>query len=216
MSLLEIDSVNFSYGDRPILSNVYLKVKEGEIVGFLGRNGCGKSTLLKVIFGTNKGESQSVRFNGKFEQTPYKTNWVKYLPQEELFPAFLTPFKCAKLYSSDEGELMRNPEYREYCHMRFSKMSGGIAKFIETLILLYTPGKFILLDEPFSFISPVLVERLMEIMRELVSQKCMGILLTDHQYKSILEVSDRLYLLRNRSLYAIQNERDLADMGYIK
>ncbi|MEQ8470584.1 MAG: ATP-binding cassette domain-containing protein [Marinoscillum sp.] len=213
MSLLEIDSVNFSYGNNKILSNIYLKVNQGEVVGFLGRNGCGKSTLLKVIFGSISGESQSVRFDGQYIQTPFKTGKVKFLPQDGLFPQFLTPNQAIELYEADSVRLLKEPEMIEYADRPFSEMSGGIVKFIETLIVLFSPGQFVLLDEPFSYVAPVLVDRLIPLIKEVSQTK--GVLLTDHQYRSILEVSDRLYLLRNQSLRPVKKVQELQDMGYI-
>ncbi|MBR06936.1 MAG: ABC transporter ATP-binding protein [Rickettsiales bacterium] len=213
MALLEIDSVNFSYGNRPILSNVYLKVQQGEVVGFLGRNGCGKSTLLKVVFGSLRGANQSVRVDGVYLHQPFMSGQIRFVPQEGLFPGFLTAKYAAALYQVDEQLLLQHEEFSQYYQFRFDQMSGGISKFIETLIVLYSPSSFILLDEPFSYIAPALKEKLILIIKEI--SKVKGVLLTDHQYKSILEVSDKLYLMRNQSLYSIQDIQDLRDMGYI-
>lgn len=214
MSLLEIDSVNFSYGNNPILSGIYLKVTKGEVVGFLGRNGCGKSTLLKVIFGSLKGENQSVRIAGRYCKSPFQSGMIKFMPQNGLFPEFLTAKSAVKMYCSDMEKLLDDPTVSQYFQYPFDQMSGGVAKYVETLIVLYSPAKFVLLDEPFSYVAPVLVERLIPIIKSVAQEK--GILMTDHQYQSILDVSDRLYLLRNRALYSITDVQDLADMGYIR
>ncbi|WP_421875269.1 ATP-binding cassette domain-containing protein [Marinoscillum sp.] len=213
MSLLEIDSVNFSYGEQVILSNIYLRVEQGEVVGFLGRNGCGKSTLLKVIFGTLRGDSQSVRIGGSYLPRAYQSGKVKFLPQEGLFPGFLQAKEAAQLYQADLDQLLADEQVSEYFQFRFDQMSSGLAKYIETLIILYSPAEFILLDEPFSFVAPVLVEKLIPIIRTVAHSK--GVLMTDHQYQSILNGSDRLYLLRNQCLYPISGEETLKDMGYI-
>lgn len=214
MSLLEIDSVNFSYGSNRILSDIYLKVNSGEVVGFLGRNGCGKSTLLKIIFGVLKGDSQSIRIDGKYTGQAFHTNQVKFIPQEGLFPGFLTPKKAISLYRSDLDRLLTYEELASNFIVRFDQMSGGTSKYLETLIVLHSPCSFVLLDEPFSYISPVLVEKLIPTLKLISKRK--GILLTDHQYESILTVSDRLYLLRDGSLSLIGGREDLIDMGYIR
>ncbi|MEQ9304601.1 MAG: ATP-binding cassette domain-containing protein, partial [Marinoscillum sp.] len=191
-----------------------LKVSSGEVVGFLGRNGCGKSTLLKVIFGSLKGQSQSVRLDGKYMSVAFKSGRIKFLPQEGLFPGFLSPEKAINLYNADADTLIDIPEVREYYKFRFDQMSGGIAKFIETLIVLHTPSDFVLLDEPFSYVAPVLVERLIPTIK--VISKIRGVLMTDHQYQSILSTSDRLYVLRDRSIYPVNDVQQLHDMAYIK
>ncbi|MFT6867257.1 MAG: lipopolysaccharide export system ATP-binding protein [Cyclobacteriaceae bacterium] len=213
MNLLEIDSVNFSFGNKKILSNIYLKVETGEVVRFLGRNGCGKSTLLKVLFGTAKGESQSVKINKKYEEIPYKTRKIMLAPQESLFPGFITSRKAIGLYQSNLSKLSTDEIVANHMKMSFAEMSVGIRKHIEILIILYSPCQFVLLDEPFSFLAPVLVEKLIPIIKDISKDK--GILLIDNQYRSILEVSDRLYLLRNESIYPISDEEQLRDLGYI-
>lgn len=213
MSLLEIDSVNISFDNRKILSDIYLKVESGQVVGFLGRNGCGKSTLLKVIFGSLKGDNQSVRISGEYQTGAYLSKHVKFLPQDGLFPTFLTAHQAIELYESDLTELLLQEEVATHINVKFSDMSAGIRKYVETLIVLHSPCKFVLLDEPFSFIAPVLVEKLIPIIKNKSKQK--GILLTDHQYRSILDVSDKLYLLRNESIYPISGEEELKDLGYI-
>ena len=213
MQLLEIDSVNFNYGTNKILSDIYLKVSQGEVVGFLGRNGCGKSTLLKILFGVLKGENESVRINGVHHHRVFKSGLVKFLPQEGMFPKYFTPKKAIDLYESDLAELGKLDELQQHLNYKFGELSSGMAKYIETLIVLHSPSSFILLDEPFSFIAPVYVEKLIPILKSVSKEK--GILLTDHHYKSILEVSDRLYLMREKSLYPIKGRKDLKDMGYV-
>jgi len=213
MQLLEIDSVNFSYGINRILSDIYLKVSQGEVVGFLGLNGCGKSTLLKVLFGVLKGESHSVRINGVHYPQVFKSGLVKFLPQEGMFPKYLTPKKAIELYESDAAELDKLEELQQHQDYKFGELSSGMAKYIETLIVLHSPCSFLLMDESFSFIAPVYTEKLIPMIKSISKKK--GILLTDHQYKSILEVSDRLYLMREQSLYPVTGKQDLQDMGYI-
>ena len=71
--ILEVDSVILNFGDKRILSNVYLKCSTAEIVGILGRNGSGKTTLLRIIFGELETTNKSIRINGKVINEPYKS-----------------------------------------------------------------------------------------------------------------------------------------------
>ncbi len=91
MNTLEVDSVNLAFGGRKILTDVYLKCETGDVVGLLGRNGSGKSSLMKIIFGTLRGESQSVRLNGQYVKQLFKSpNTVHYLPQDGFSMNYLT------------------------------------------------------------------------------------------------------------------------------
>lgn len=213
MSLLEVDSIQFSYGTRRILADVYLKVKTGEVVGFLGRNGCGKSTLLKIIFGVLKGESQSVRIDGVYLSEGFKSGKIKLLTQDHMIPSYLKLKQAAKLFESDIHAIEKHPEWGEYRDFSFGELSTGIRKFMETLIILHTQCAFILLDEPFSYLAPALTERLIPEIK--LASQSKGILLTDHQYSSILTVSDRLYYMHDQGLFPIQSEKDLEAYGYI-
>lgn len=88
--MLELDSVQLSFADRNILSNVYLKCETGNIVGIMGRNGSGKSSILKLLFGTLRANSQSVRINGTYTNQLYRVkNAVHFVPQDGLFMDYL-------------------------------------------------------------------------------------------------------------------------------
>jgi len=213
MALLEIDSVRFSYGQQQILSDIYLSVSQGEVVGFLGRNGCGKSTFLKVIFGALQGENQSVRIDGNYAPRSFTTGKVKFLTHDMMLPAYLTPVQAIRLFDCDEAALYAHSELKDCWNMRLRTLSSGMRKYVETLIFLHAPCDFLLLDEPFSFVAPIHVEKLIPEIKLASAKK--GILLTDHQYRSILEVSDRLYMMRDRALFTIENEANLREFGYL-
>ncbi|MBL3656282.1 ATP-binding cassette domain-containing protein [Fulvivirga sediminis] len=82
MDKLEIDGVSLSFSGRTILNNIYLQCQTGEIIGLLGRNGSGKSSLMKMIFGSLKGDHQSVRINGRYhEQAFSEPKTIHFMPQ---------------------------------------------------------------------------------------------------------------------------------------
>lgn len=213
MSCLEIDSVNFAYGSTKILSNIHLQVDQGEVVGMLGRNGCGKSTFLKILFGTLRGEGQSVRVDGQYYPKFYESGRVGFLTQDALFPTYLRPTDGMELMSTDPQIISQFPLLEENLKKQFYNLSTGTAKFLETLIMLYSNREFLLLDEPFSYVAPVHIEQLLNLIPEVAKTK--GIVLTDHRYKEILQVSDRLYFLSGQSMYRIDSEEDLKTFGYI-
>ena len=86
-SRLEVDSVYLEFGDRRILSDIYMLFETGKITGILGRNGAGKSCLLKIIFGSLKAQYSNVRYNGETLFSAYRyDDKIKYLPQFNIFP----------------------------------------------------------------------------------------------------------------------------------
>ena len=96
---------------------------------------------------------------------------------------------------------------------KFYNLSGGERRFLECLLMIYSDTEYALLDEPFSQLSPLWVEELKNHIND--AKACKGFIITDHYYKSILDVSDRIVLLHNRCNYTIQNEADLILHGYL-
>lgn len=217
MSTLEIDSVQLSFAGRKILSNVYLRCETGNIVGILGRNGSGKSSLLKLIFGTLKADSQSVRINGTYTNQLYKIKKaVHYVPQDGLFMNYLTFKDLVKTFElgAKLDRMLEVEELRDNQDKKIGNMSGGVKKMVEILTLLYADSEFTLLDEPFSYLSPVLVEKLIP---HIVHQsKSKGIIMTDHQYQTIWSTANKYYILYEGNLREIYEVEELSKYGYIK
>ncbi|RYE13060.1 MAG: ATP-binding cassette domain-containing protein [Sphingobacteriaceae bacterium] len=212
--LLEIDSVTKSFGYR-VLTDIYLKCSTGDIIGLLGRNGTGKSTLLKIIFGTEGADNCFIRINGKVSSNPYITSYIAYLPQDSFLPKQLTIIQIIELYLGKEGmawftnDIIISPLLKS----KVSVLSGGELKYFEVKLLLTLPAKFILLDEPFNGIAPIVVEHLKQMIQEYSKTK--GIILTDHDYRNVLDVANSYYLLHDGALKFIKNKDDLIRWGYL-
>jgi ABC-type multidrug transport system ATPase subunit len=136
------------YGHTKILQNIYLKAETGQVVGLLGRNGTGKSSLMRMIFGTLRGESQSVRVDKRYVAHPYQeAGLIRYLPQHRFVPSQLPVRKAFDLYGVDFGEAGRYfPELAAHEKEAIGTLSGGNVRLIETLLILLSPVAFVLLD----------------------------------------------------------------------
>lgn len=213
--VLEFDSLELSFQTRSILSSVYMKCEVGEIVGLLGRNGSGKSSLMKIVFGSLKGSHQSIRIDGKRLPTNHLNKRViGYLPQESLIPPFITIRKTFKLFGIDEEEIIIEfPEIKDFLELKPPQISGGYQRIIEAILILKSKGNFCILDEPFSGLMPVHVEKLKQIITTEKAKK--GIIITDHMYRHVLSITDRLYLLSNGKTYLVTSEEDLIARGYV-
>jgi ABC-type multidrug transport system ATPase subunit len=211
--MLGIDSVSLSFGGREILSGCYLNGSKGEIVGLLGRNGSGKSSLLRIIFGTLRADFKHLRIEDKIVNKAYSTRQVAYLSQESFLPPFLKVGSLIKQISGDSEHSEPWEMLVKQSNKRVGELSGGELRILEFLWILQQSADYILLDEPFSGVAPILVELLQEKIRKASSNKC--IILTDHIYRALLPISDRLLLLHNNSVYPIKDEEELAFYGYI-
>lgn len=214
--ILTAENIFISFSGRKILDGVSISARKGEITGLLGRNGCGKSTMLKIIFGTQVATDKNIHINGRHVKHAYAhKGLLNYLPQFSFFPPTLKVEKAAKEFEVDVSNILGDfPELREDIGKTFSKLSGGKERLWSVLILLLAKTAFTLLDEPFTHIMPLHIDALKRVLLREKQNK--GIILTDHMYRPLLEISDRIYLIKESKSYFIRNLPDLSLHGYVR
>lgn len=214
MDELYIDSVNHRYVDREVLNSVFLNCKVGEVVGLLGRNGSGKSTLLKVIFGEIKPCFMHLKVDGNFTKNAYLSGQVAYLSQGFFIPQYLKINDLVNLYTNKyKDRLLTVDVVKANLTEKIGNLSGGNRRFVEALLLIYSDAKYLLLDEPFSQLAPIIADELKNHITRFSNEK--GFIITDHYYRQILEISTRIVLINNGCNYAIKSEDDLILNGYL-
>lgn len=215
LNVLEFDSLYLEFGLQKVLQDVYVKCTQGEVVGLLGRNGSGKSCLMKIVFGSRQAYIQSVRINGEYVLgTNIRKGYINYLPQESFIPPFLTVQNVLEQYDvSIAGFCSFVPELSEALSRKVSELSTGEARLLEIYIILMRPSLFSILDEPFSGLMPIHIDRVIGLINSAKASK--GIILTDHQYRYLLQVSNRGYLLHQGKTFPIQHRDELLRFGYL-
>ena len=196
MSLLEVDSIYKKYGDKLVLSDIFLACKTGDIIGITGRNGSGKSTLLNVIYGTTPAENKFVRLNGQVLQKPYRhPNGISLVPQHHFIPKNLRVNQVVKSFLGKhifkdfmDDEVLRNLNYQ-----KVSTLSKGELKYLEVKLILFNTTKFCMLDEPYRSVSPLIVEKINSLITQNSSEK--GIIITDHNHLALSKVITSHYIL---------------------
>jgi ABC-type multidrug transport system ATPase subunit len=213
--ILEFDGIQFKYTEEYLLTGIYMKAETNKITGLLGRNGSGKSTLLRVAFGSLRSDVISVRIDGTFIHPPsFSNRIISYLPQDGFLPSYLTVREVLKLYKIHPDLFVADfPEIPDSLNKKKFEMSGGTVRLLENLLILFSPSPFCLFDEPFTGLSPVMIERLVACMHE--EKKNKGLIVTDHLYKQVIAIADELYLLLNGKTYVINDPDDLIRRGYI-
>lgn len=213
--ILKTDSVHLEFDGRKILQDIYLDCRQGEVVGLLGRNGCGKSSLLRVIFGSLKPTYKHVSIDDKHIYKGYDDGRVAYLPQHNYLPQNIKIQNLAGTIIDPQftDEFTSLSIYQDHHHKKPGQLSGGELRQLETLMCIYSRADFILLDEPFTHVSPVQAEMFKGVIRKCAEVK--GIIVTDHQYYNILDVADRIVLITDGSTKAIKSPDDLIRYGYI-
>jgi lipopolysaccharide export system ATP-binding protein len=215
-NILEVDSIRKAFGTNQVLTNVYLKCQSGDIIGFLGRNGAGKSTLLKIIFGTLYTDYKHIRINDSILDQPYKTkNKIAFLNQDNFLPQNLTVRQIVNLCSDnlDQHMFLDDDVLSRVLDTRIRFLSGGESRYFEVKLILNLNSQFVFLDEPFNGISPIHVDLIKQLILDKSSEK--GIVLTDHDYRNVLEVANKYYLLFDGGIKKIKTKQDLIEWGYI-
>ena len=223
MHLLETRNLIKEYNGRRVVDGVEITVKRGEIVGLLGPNGAGKTTTFYMITGIVKPDRGRIIFDQQDITTmPLHKRaqyGIGYLAQE---PSIFRKLTVEENIMSVLETLGFSPRERDrrlhellnelnIAHLRKSKaytLSGGEKRRVEITRALVTNPMFILLDEPFSGIDPIAVNECQEIIKEL-KHKGLGILLTDHNVRETLTITDRAYLLAGGKVVISGTKDDL-------
>jgi lipopolysaccharide export system ATP-binding protein len=206
--MLEIKDLKKAFRNRVVLKNISMNVKRGEIVGLLGPNGAGKTTTFEIITGFLKPDGGKILIEGK-DITNYPT-WkraregVSYLPQEisifkkltvkENFEIVLEDFYNREERRKIIDELLKKFELYDLKDKIAENLSGGEKRRLEIARSLAFSPRFFLLDEPFSGIDPKTVIEIQDIIIKLKTEN-IGILLTDHNVREALKITDRAYLI---------------------
>jgi len=222
---LRASSLVKKYGARTVVQSVDVNVKQGEIVGLLGPNGAGKTTSFYMMVGFVKPNSGQV-FLDNLDITSYPMykrarKGIGYLPQEasifrklsveDNISAILEMTKLSKAEQKDKLESLID----EFSLGKVRKnigdsLSGGERRRTEIARALASSPKFILLDEPFAGIDPIAVEDIQIIVSKL-AQKNIGILITDHNVRETLSITDRAYLMFEGKILRSGTSEQLAE-----
>jgi len=211
--ILEADGIQLEFKGRKILSGIYLKCETGKITGLLGRNGQGKSCLLHIIYGSIICES-SVRIDQLLQRIRFrKPEKLLFLPQFNFIPKSLS---LKRIFQDFELEYLNFqnlfPEFTGRYNASLIGMSGGERRLVELYIILKSQTQFAMLDEPFTHLNPLQIEK---VKRLLLQEKCnKGILITDHMFKHVMDISDNLYILKDGQTYLTTGPGDIEKHGY--
>ena len=216
MERLRASNLTKSYRNRKVVKGISIEVKRGEIVGLLGPNGAGKTTTFYMIVGLTRPDEGQVHLGeNDLTHCPMHQRAKKgigYLPQESSVFRKLTVEEniVAVLETMDlpsfEGKkraraLLRELNILHIKNARAYSLSGGERRRVEISRALATSPEFILLDEPFAGIDPIAVADIQSIIAHL-KRKRIGVLITDHNVRETLSVTDRAYIINEGEIIA--------------
>jgi lipopolysaccharide export system ATP-binding protein len=225
MPLLQVTGLVKWYGRRQVVSGVDYEVDRGEVVGLLGPNGAGKTTSFRMTIGLIDADGGSVMFDGRdvtnlpmylraragMGYLAQDSSVFRQLSVEDNLMAILETRKHLnrKQRKARQNELLDQFGLTKVRKTKANRVSGGERRRLEIARSLITEPKMIMLDEPFAGIDPKTVIEIQDQIRGLVERYNIGILLTDHQFRETLEVTDRCYLIREGRVFAYGNREQI-------
>ena len=223
--LLQVTDLQAGYGKKQVIHGVSLEVHEREIVALLGHNGAGKSSLMNAIFGVIRPTGGRVLFQGKdiTGQQP-STNvqeGLGYSPQgAEVFRSMTVtenlmlggfPVKDQRLVMDRISRVLELfPALHERRSIRAGSLSGGERQMLALGAVLVSSPNMVILDEPSGGLSPMMVDKMYEAIRDVAARLNASVLLVEQESNHALEIADRAYVLANGRLIYQGGAKDLA------
>lgn len=212
-----MDSIQKRFDEKSVLTDVYLKCETGDIIGLLGRNGSGKSTLLKIVFGIQNADQKFIRVNGIIKnKTSELLQDISYLHQDNFIPSNFSVKKAISLSINKENvaEIYEDEIIKSLKEKYIKELSGGELRYLEIKLILSNSSKFVLLDEPYNGLSPIMAEKVNEIIVE--NSKRKGLIITDHNYEKVIQIATKLILMKEGKVHHLKDKLELIDRGYLK
>jgi lipopolysaccharide export system ATP-binding protein len=221
---LRTENLVKSYRTRKVVKKVSIEVHQGEIVGLLGPNGAGKTTTFYMVVGLTRPDEGKVLINDEditcLPMHQRAKKGVSYLPQEPSVFRKLTVedniiavLESQKLTRFDRKKkaraLLRELNILHIKNSKAYSLSGGERRRVEISRALATSPVFILLDEPFAGIDPIAVADIQSIISQL-KKKGIGVLITDHNVRETLSITDRAYIINDGQIIASGKPMDVA------
>lgn len=214
------------YGDRSVVNNVSFYMDKGEVVCLLGPNGAGKTTTFYMVVGLIKPNSGNVYIDGQ-DITTWPMNeraraGIGYLPQENSIFRNLNVEDNLKLVLEMNDKLTVSEKSKkleellsEFGVLKLRKspsvaLSGGERRRVEIARALAASPDFILLDEPFAGIDPIAIGEIKDNIRKISQDKGIGVLITDHNPKATLSITDRAYVIFDGKIKIQGKSKDVA------
>jgi lipopolysaccharide export system ATP-binding protein len=231
MALLEARGLKKRYGRRFVVDGVDFEVDRREVVGLLGPNGAGKTTSFRMTIGLIDSDGGTVLFDGRdvshlpmYQRARSGMGYLaqdssvfKQLSVEDNLMAILETRPLNRRQRKDrQNDLLNQFGLAHIRKTKANRVSGGERRRLEIARSLITEPKLIMLDEPFAGIDPKTVAEIQDAIRDLAETHNIGILLTDHQFRETLEVTDRCYLIREGKVFAYGNREQILNNADVR
>ena len=205
MAILTLDSIYFSYSQKPILRGIFLKCETGNIIALCGENGSGKSTLLKIIAGQLAPSNCIIKVDSKFISPAKRFNSIAWLPQESFLSKNINIKQAISLFCSKNQRALIYADDRitQLAQRKIRNLSGGEKRYLETSLVLSLNRDFYILDEPFTEVEPLYRTKIFDKIKNL--SKTAGFILVDHNLDAMAKVANKQLFLNGGKIFPIKD-----------
>ncbi len=206
------DSIYFEINGKSILNGVYLKIESGRICGLFGLNGTGKTTLMKIGAGVLLPTNGTIFIDGEAfvkKRLTKRFEKMAYLPQETFLPKDIAVSNFLTMLSNEAKEYVLAHLPSKLINQTIGSLSSGELRLIELIFIISLNRMFLLLDEPFTGIEPLYIEKMITLISE---QRNLGkgILITDQYYRYTTQLSDYAFFMKIGVCQILDEHRALA------
>lgn len=229
--MLKVDKLTVGYDSVPVIFDVSFTVKEGELVSIVGSNGAGKSTILRTISGLLKPFSGVIEFMGRrIDRLPAHEIvklGIAHVPEgRHVFGKMSVKdnLLMGAYTINDQNEVQKLldemyelfPRLKEREDQKAETMSGGEQQMLAIARALMTKPKLLLVDEMSLGLMPLMVDKVLEILREINKKKSVTILMVEQKVQEALEIADRGYILQTGKIVAQGTGKELLESDLVK
>ncbi len=214
--MIEISSVTMHYGDIRSLRDVTATVEDGSIFGLIGSNGSGKSTLLRILAGIIKPDCGSITYDGaEVYENPAVKQQILYLSDEQFFLPhgsindMRKMYKCVYKNFSDETFAKLRDIFMLDCDRKINTFSKGMKKQASVLLAISARPKYLLCDETFDGLDPVVRQLVKRILAEESADNGMTTIIASHNLREMEDICDTVGLLHKSDLLFVKGLDDM-------
>ena len=229
-TLLKLSDIHVHYGGVKALDGASISLDEGEVLALMGPNGAGKSTILKTIFGLAPIESGKVVWEGQeFKPVSHEVveRGISFVPQGRRVFKHLTVYENIEIggWNIKDPKVRRErietvleifPALRAKLKAKSGTLSGGQQQMLAIARGLMTDPKVLLLDEPSLGLAPKIVKEVFAKIKEINERRKMAIVVVEHNLKSLLEITNRAYILAKGKVVAHGEPAHLVSTGILE
>ncbi|MEE1320781.1 MAG: ABC transporter ATP-binding protein [Acutalibacteraceae bacterium] len=216
-NIINVASLNKSYGRKNVLNDISFQIEEGSIVGLLGPNGCGKTTLIKILTGLIKDHTGTVRIDND-EPGPYTKSIVAFLPDKSYLPDWMRPVDAIEFFSDFYADFDKAKaekmvhDFRLDPKQKLKTMSKGQQEKLCLILVMCRQAKLYILDEPLGGLDPASRSAILDLIMTNYAKNA-SVLISTHLINDVEKIFNRVLMINDGKLIVNAHVDEIREKG---